>query len=154
MELATIITAVVSSLLAAISFAFSLYTYRKTMVQDRKQETLDAYNRLQIQAFDHLNLYMPSMIREIAKDPKSEEYKKISSYVARIEHFCVGINQNIYDSKVVYELAHGYLDGAIKSRIKPILESKSFNGEVYYDNTIKVLEWMEKETENRQRKTL
>ena len=86
------------SVIAAI---FSLITYRKSIVHDRQQATLDAYNQLQEQALDHLNYYMPAAIKEIAKDRRSEEYKKLSAYVARIEHFCVGVNQKIYDQKTV-----------------------------------------------------
>ena len=119
---------------SVIAAVFSLITYRKSIVHDRQQATLDAYNQLQEQALDHLNLYRPSNIKEIVKDRRSEEYKKLSAYVARIEHFCVGVNQKIYDRKTVYELAHGYLDSSIKKRIEPIIEKKNKFGHDYYAN--------------------
>lgn len=137
---------------SVIAAVFSLITYRKSIVHDRQQATLDAYNQLQEQALDHLNYYVPTQIAEIAKDPRSEEYKKISAYVARIEHFCVGVNQKIYDEKTVYELAHGYLDGGIKKRIGPIIEKKNKFGHDYYANIHAVYAWMEQETERRKKK--
>ena len=101
---------------------------------------------------DHLNYYKPARISEIAKDPRSEKYKKIGAYIARIEHFCVGVNQKIYDRKTVYELAHGYLDGGIKKRIEPIIERTNRFGHDYYANIHEVYNWMGKETEKRKKK--
>lgn len=135
-----------------VAAAFSWITYRKSIVHDRQQATLDAYNQLQEQALDHLNYYVPTQVAEIAKDPCSDEYKKVSAYIARIEHFCVGVNQKIYDEKTVYELAHGYLDGGIQKRIEPIIEQKNRFGHDYYSNIHKVYAWMEAETEKRKRK--
>ena len=135
-----------------VAAAFSWITYRKSIVHDRQQATLDAYNQLQEQALDHLNYYVPTRVAEIAKDPRSEEYKKISAYIARIEHFCVGVNQKIYDRKTVYELAHGYFDGAVRDRIEPIIERKNQSGIDYYSNIHSVYGWMEEETQKRMRK--
>lgn len=136
-----------------VAAAFSWITYRKSIVHDRQQATLDAYNQLQEQALDQLNYYVPTQVAEIAKDPRSEEYKKISAYIARIEHFCVGVNQKIYDRKTVYELAYGYLDSSIKKRIEPIIDKKQLGAsEDYYENIHAVLSWMEKESQKRKKK--
>lgn len=137
---------------SVIAAVFSLITYRKSIVHDRQQATLDAYNQLQEQALDHLNYYMPEAIKEITKNPRSEDFKKISAYIARIEHFCVGVNQKIYDRKTVYELAHGYFDGGLKTRIEPIIERKNRFGHDYYANIHEVYNWMEKETKKRKKK--
>lgn len=145
------ILSILAMVISVISGGFALYTFIWTARRDRKQATLDAYNQLQEQALDHLNYYMPAQIGEIAKDPRSEEYKKISAYIARIEHFCVGVNQKIYDRKTVYELAHGYLDSSIKKRIEPIIEKKNKFGHDYYANIHQVYDWMEAETEKRKK---
>ena len=131
--------------LSIIATVFSVVTYRNSIIHDRRQATLDAYNQLQEQALDHLNYYMPSEIVEIAKNPRSEEYKKVSSYVARVEHFCVGVNQKIYDSETVYALAKDYLDGVIRARIEPIIDRKNkFGSDNYYENIHRVYDWKEK----------
>lgn len=144
---------VVAIVLSVISGGFSFYTFIWTTRRDRKQSTLDAYNQLQEQALDHLNYYRPTEIIEIAKNPRSEEYKKISTYITRIEHFCVGVNQKIYDSETVYALARDYLDGAIKTRIEPIIDRKNqYGGDDYYENIHQVYDWMAKRKEKRERK--
>lgn len=71
---------------------------------------------------------------------RSDEYRKLSTLIARIEHFCVGIHQDIYDKDVLRELAGGFFDGAIKSRIQPIIEKKNENGVNYYSNICWVYE--------------
>jgi hypothetical protein len=141
METALSIIAIVISVLSG---CFTIYAFIWNVNRDRKQATLDAYNCLQNEALDKMNLFMPSDIREIANDPKTDKYKEISSYIARIEHFCVGVNENIYDKKVVYKLAHGYLDSSfILNRINPIIDKKQKNAdEDYYENIHKVLRWM------------
>ena len=125
------ILAIVAIVISVISGLFSAFTYIKTMERDRKQATLDAYNGLQEQVFDRLNQYAPAEIREIAKDNLSNKYKEVSGLVARIEHFCVGVNQKIYDFDTVYELAHGYFDGfSLKARIEQdVLWGRTYFGD-------------------------
>ena len=149
MDIALSVAAFAISLFSA---GFTLYTFIWTKVRDRKQATLEAYNRLQEQVLDHLNVYMPKQIAEIAKNVRSEEYKQMSAYVARIEHFCVGINQKIYDRNVVYELAKGYLDGMVKNRIEPIIVKKNRFGHDYYTNIHQFYDWMEKVCKEKERK--
>ena len=144
MELIISIIAVVISVLSGV---FAFYTFFWTAKRDRKQATLEAYNRLQAEVFDTLNTYQPEEIKDICKNTRSEEYKKLSGYLARIEHFCVGINTKIYDEKTFYSLAHGYFDGnQLRRRIEPILVSKNkFNNsdKSYYENTESVIKRME-----------
>ena len=145
-EISDIIT-IISSVSAAI---FAWGTYRKGLKHDRKQDTLDAYNQLQEQALDKLYLIDIAEMKEIAKNSRNERYKEISTYIARIEHFCVGVNSEIYDRKTVYNLAHGFLDGTILKRIEPIINIKNFDGKEYYDNTKKVIAWMNEETKKKE----
>ena len=144
MEIALSIIAIVLSIVSGI---FSFYTFRWSVKHDRKQATLEAFNRLQSEVFDNLNKYSPSEIRDICTDTKSGEYKTISGYLARIEHFCVGINADIYDRKTFYALAHGYFDGyQLRKRIEPLIESKNQSKnskELYYNDTLSVLQWMD-----------
>lgn len=146
------ILSIIAIVLSVISGGFAFYTFIWTASRDRKQATLDAYNQLQEQALDHLNYYRPAEIADIAEDPRSQAYKKVSGYIARIEHFCVGVTQKIYDRKTVYELAHGYFDGTVRDRIEPIIERKNQSGIDYYGNIHSVYGWMEEETQKRMRK--
>ena len=139
---------IVAIMLSVASGGFSLYAFLWTAARDRKQATLEAYNRLQLEVFDHLNTYRPEEICEICNDKRSAEYKTISGYLARIEHFCVGVNQRVYDKKTFYALAHGYFDGPqIRRRIDPLIQAKNSGSDkqkLFYDDTLSVLEWMEK----------
>ena len=65
MEITLSVIAVIISL---ISGFFSFYTFFWTANRDRKQMTPEAYNLLQEQVFDKLNLYSPSNISEIIND--------------------------------------------------------------------------------------
>ena len=150
MSLETILS-IIAIVLSVIFGGFALYTFFWTAARDQKQATLDAYNQLQEQSLDHLNCYRPAAVQEIVTDRRSEEYTKLRVYVARLEHFCVGVNQKIYDPKTVYELAHGYFDGGLKTRIDPIIERKN-QFEDYYANIHAVYNWMEKETDKRRKK--
>lgn len=144
------IIAVISIIIAIASVVFSIFTYYQNVIHDRKQATLEAYNRLQSEVFDMLNIYTPTEIRNICEDTKSNEYKILSGYLARIEHFCVGINEKIYDKNIFYTMAHGYFDGfLLKNRIDPLLESKNSGKtgtEIYYLNIYAVMHWMEKKS--------
>lgn len=142
------ILSVIALAISVISGGFTLYTFYWTAARDRKQATLEAYNRLQSEVFDPINTYSPEEIEEICEDTKSMEYKILSGYLARIEHFCVGVNNKIYDDKVFYSLAHGYFDGhQLRKRIEPLLDAKNnsnFNKELFYANLYSVWDWMEK----------
>jgi hypothetical protein len=120
------VLSIIAIVLSAISGVFTAYTFLWTRARDCKQATLEAYNRLQAEVFDNLNAYKPSEIRDICFNTQSEEYKIISGYLARIEHFCVGLNYGIYDKKTFYALAHGYFDkDPLRKRIEPIIEKKN-----------------------------
>ena len=145
MEVALSIIAIIVSV---ISGGFAMYTFAWTAARDRKQATLEAYNRLQTEVFDYLNTYKPSEIQEICIDNKSEKYKLISGYVARIEHFCVGLESGIYDKNTFYSLSHGYFDGdQIRKRIAPVIENKNSSKnkrEEFYGHIRSILKWMDK----------
>jgi hypothetical protein len=142
------ILSIIAIAISVISGGFTLYTFYWTAARDRKQATLEAFNRLQGEVFDKLNTYKPAEIRDICNDKKSDKYKTISGYLARIEHFCVGLNCKIYDKRTFYALAHGFFDGhQIRSRIEPLIKNKNISNnskELFYNDTLSVLAWMEK----------
>ena len=83
---------------------------------------------------------------------RSEEYKLVSSYVARVEHFAVGVNQKIYDLDTVYELSHGFLDGSIRTRIEILIERKEEGfAEEFYCNIKTLLKKMDDKTDKKRK---
>lgn len=155
MEIETILS-ILAFVGSIVSGAFAVYTYRKSVVHDKKQATLEAYNRLEAEALEPLDKLMPAKIKDIAHNPRSEEYKQITSYVARIEHFCIGVEEKIYDFDVVYKLGHGFLECRILNRIEPIIAKKnSSSDEDYYANTNAVIGRMQlRNSKRRNKKTV
>jgi hypothetical protein len=146
---------IISTVFSICSLLFSLVTYVRTIIHERKKATLEAFNVLQEQVFDPINQYAPKEIIEYSNHPTDKQYKILSGYLARIEHFCVGIVNNIYDRKTIYELAHGYLDGrALWNRLIPMMEAKNNDSqqEDYFSNIHKAMIWMDKETQKRNKK--
>ena len=137
---------IIALAISVISGGFALYTFFWTARRDRKQATLDAYNTLQEQALDTLNEYTGTEIKRIIEEKNKDEYRELGKCLARLEHFSVGVNTNIYDKQTVYELAHGYLDVAIWYKLQPVLEQKQKGKkEEYYQNYRKLVDWMRKQ---------
>lgn len=132
----------------AIGVAFGVYIYSQDSKRTSQQATLEAYTELQHSVLSKINHWKPSEIKKATEDRQSDAYKELSLYLAEIERFCVGINENIYDFDTFYKLSHGYFDserGLLKPRLLPLLEAKSDNAkEDYFTNLHKVWERMGK----------
>lgn len=134
---------VITMITAAGALVVSLITYQKTVLHDRKKDTLEAYNTLQEQALDHINNYKEREIKAFVNSDDKEMLNNLGRWLARIEHFCVGVNQKIYDKDTVYELAHGYLDLSIWHKLRPVIEKKQAGkNEKYYENFEAVVSFM------------
>ena len=144
-EAITACAATAAAIIAGVTLTKSQKDQKDGLERQKKQATIDAYNKLQEQVLDKINEYKPAEIRKIAKDKQSEEYGVIGRYLARIEHFCVGLTNGIYDYETFYALAHGYFDseqGLLMPRLLPMIEKKSEDSDVdYFENLHKV--WKE-----------
>ncbi len=78
----------IAIIISIVSLIISILTFSVNTKRARKEATLDAYNDLQEQSLDALNKYDSEVIQNIVND--NEEYAKITKYLARVEHFCVG----------------------------------------------------------------
>lgn len=123
MEITTLIISIVSIILAIVSTVHSFFVYKQTVKHDKKQATLEAFNILQEQVLDIINLYPCSNIKKIAEDARSKEYKKLTILMARIEHFSVGVNSEIYDLETVKRLAGKHFC-ALYDKLLPMIEKK------------------------------
>lgn len=125
-----------------------------------------------MQVFDNLNTYTFGEIRDVAEqwsiaieaknkyvenkegsaedfreshheyDSAVDEYRKISGYLARIEHFALGVNIGIYDARVTERSTTTYFV-MLFSKLMPILEVKNGGSakdtEVVYISKVKYL---------------
>lgn len=128
MEMMLSLAAVVISL---ASILVSVIIYWIGIRREKKQATLDAINLLQEQVFDKINMLTPKEIREIAEARNSDAYVELSSLLARIEHFCLGANENIYDARIVERAATKYFI-ALHRKLLPLLERKQGNHSVKF----------------------
>jgi len=141
---------IITNVATIAAVVWGVVQYRDNKKRENKIATIEAYSRLQNEVFDNLNRWSPSDVKSAADDPRSDDYKELSGYLARIECFCAGINQKIYDFDAFYTVAHGYFDGdrgMLKQRLLPLLNKKlELADEDYYQNLHKVWNLMEKKT--------
>lgn len=178
-----VLISIIAVLVSFATFLFTvLVTYRGEQ-REKKQATLDALNVLQEQVFDNLNQYTFRKIRNNAVQWQSsikeknafinnkegtaeefwntyheydsivDEYRKLSGYLARIEHFALGVNTGIYDAEVTERAATTYFVMLYK-KMMPILlvknngtltESKAKNEyHTEFSTLVKRLQKMEK----------
>ena len=132
-----LLISIIAILISSLSIIVSVAIYIFGISRERKQATLDAFNVLQEQVFDKLNQYTYAEIKEICdnwqraiEDKKNktkpdgevlsedenkkrerylDEYITLSGYLARIEHFALGVNTGIYDVKIAERAATVYL---------------------------------------------
>lgn len=141
MEIATFVLSIISILLAFGSAIFSWRVHKQTVIHDKKQATLDAINILQVQVFDELYDYTNSEIVAISQNNRSEEYKRITKLMARIEHFSVGVNSDIYSINITKRLAGRHFC-AIYDKVLPMIKKKreTFKNDKHYNEFEKLVE--------------
>jgi hypothetical protein len=169
-----LLIAAIAMFVSLVSIFISVVIYYKGIHREQKQATLDAINVLQEQVFDKLNQYTFAEIREICNSWKRaieekqnkketeqkglseeesqqrekyfEEYRKLSGYLARIEHFALGVNSEIYDANIAERAATSYLVMLYRGKLKPLIEVKhSGKGNTeYYAEFRKLIERIEK----------
>lgn len=134
--------------IAAISGIISITTFYCCWHRDKAQRSINAYQELQPFLF-HIYEYGKDEIETFVTNTDSEEYKVLSSCLAQIEIFAAGVRTKLYSFKTIYPLAHGYLDGVLRSQIDSLLEMKNYQNEEtgFYSNTIWLLDEMNKQSE-------
>lgn len=84
-------------ILSVVSFSWSWWVHKQSLVRERKQATLDAFNVFQCQVLDELSGYPRREIEDIAEDPRSTDYKNVSKLLPLIQKKrSFGNNQNRY----------------------------------------------------------
>lgn len=148
------VISMIAVIISIATFLVTVFIARRTEKRAKKQATLDAINTLQEQVFDKLNEYSANKIYDITttwvqatKEKKAytskkkgtaddffashpeykdifEVYREISSYLARIEHFALGVNTDIYDAEVTERATTKYFI-LLYYKIRPILAVKN-----------------------------
>ena len=131
-----------TAVLGVFSAALGVYTYFRDSGRKLCSETMAEYGRLQKEVFDQLNDWTgPDQVAEAADSPGSHGHTEINNALAKIEHFCVGLNRGVYDFETFYQLSHGYFDYKLQWLLEPLIDKKlNAHGakEDYYNNLHKV----------------
>lgn len=112
--------------ISIIALLLTLYQMVTNKNRSRKQATIDAFNRLQTEVMDKVKNLPRKDVTQFKKygpEVNWELWNTLTAYLARVEHFSVGINTKIYDIKILNRLAGGYII-SFYYRIKPIIEKK------------------------------
>lgn len=156
---------IIAVLVSGATFLFTIMVTYRGEQREKKQATLDALNVLQEQVFDNLNTYTFGEIKNISSqwqlslqekdkyvsdkqetaeefwnahheyDSAIEEYRKVSGYLARIEHFALGVNTGIYDVKVTERAATAYFAMLYKKLMSILaVKNKSTSSGANYKN--------------------
>ena len=140
MELYISLAAMIISLISVI---VSVAIYLLGIQRDKKQDTLDSFNLLQEQVFDKLNLITYSEITNICKkvdngsidDETNSKYYELLGYLARLEHFSLGVNTGIYDAKTAERAGTAFLVW-LRKKLLPVIELQEKRGNHNSDKRI------------------
>ena len=117
MELAALLLSIAAILL-------SIYQWWKDNSRQKKESTINAFYNLQNDALHELNMIiaacdgdMNSIIRG------SENWKKVTGYLSKIEHFSVGVNARVYSLEILNRMAGGYFIHMFET-LQPVIQKK------------------------------
>lgn len=137
----------IALIISFVALIFSVITFLFNAIHEKKKDTLDAFSALQSNALDGLYYYTKGQIKEISKSSnRAVEYKELSLYLSRIEHFCVGIRNGVYNKKIVNKLAGKHLV-PLYDKLTPLIEAKRRvpdAGDTYKNFEEVVRPWKEK----------
>lgn len=144
----------ISIFISIAALAFSAFSYFRSFLYERRKATLEAYDKLQ-SSLRFIYSYKKGEIEDFVYDKQSEEYKALSECLAQIEFFATGVMSHAYDFGITYDLAHGFLDMTLRSRIEHLLELKNENSsERFYQNTEDLLLKMDKTAKRKKEASL
>lgn len=121
--------------ISLISVIVSVAIYLLGIQRNKKQDTLDAFNLLQVQVFDKLNLIPYSEIAHVCKqvesgridDETNVKYYELLGYLARLEHFSLGVNTGIYDAKTAERAGTAFLV-SLHKKLLPVIALQEKRG--------------------------
>lgn len=118
------IISLIALVISLLSSAFSVYTFYSSKKQQRKCDTIEAFNRMQEQVLDKLVSYpkkdVNTLIECIDEAHAKECYDDFRAMISKIEHFAVGVNTGVYDFNTADQLGGVHLYFLYK-KVQPII---------------------------------
>ena len=123
-----------SLVLSAIALTLSLWQFFNKREREKKESTLNAFASLQKSIFDN-QLISNDRVKKVEEKIKEknfdanidEDFASITQALAKIEHFSVGINTNVYSIKILNRLAGNFIIDSY-SKLIPIIKFKRYIG--------------------------
>ena len=117
MDIAALIISILAFLLSFIQFV-------RDASRGKKEATLNAFYVLQNEAFDPLNALLSDECIDVSAITRdSDEWRMVTTALAKIEQFSVGINTNIYSIEILNRVAGAYFIRLYET-LEPIIEKK------------------------------
>ena len=132
-ELFPIICSSFSAIFAGITIIVSIVFQRKNWLREKKQNTIDAYLKLQENALTELYSHPKSFYEDIALDNQSDEYKYYSSLIAQCEHFATCIVEEVYDFDILLKISKKHLV-YVYEKTYPIIEQAQYSDRFAFSN--------------------
>lgn len=120
-------------IISVIALFLTVAQYFGEYKRKKKQDTLEAYDKLQTEVFTPLNAIRkqyPTMPLTYSFDKRAD----VTSYLAKIERFCVGVNLGIYDLNTLMRCGGAYFVRQYLY-LEPLIKEKRKrnNGGAHYD---------------------
>ena len=139
---------------SGISVIVSIGTFFINVYIERNKMTIDAYRSIQDYLYMFYEYSKDEIENFVSTDSDAEEYKVLSTSLAEIEFFATGVRSHIYNKRITYKMAHGFLDGTIRSGIDHLisLKNKYPDRKGFYNNTMWLLRYMDKKSKIKRRR--
>ena len=117
MELAALLLSIAAILL-------SMYQWWRDNSRQKKESTINAFYNLQSDALNELNMMIAAYDGDMSFIIRgSEDWKKVTGYLSKIEHFSVGINAKVYSLEILNRMAGGYFLHMFEI-LQPVIQKK------------------------------
>ncbi len=130
------IAALVSAAIALGALVHSAVTQRRTADENRKNNTINAFNSLQDNVLDKMVSIAEDDIAAIVENKDDgvkvkEAYNGYRTLVARCEHFAVGVNSGVYDINLVNDLGGKHLI-YLYQKVLPVIDEARTHDDTAY----------------------
>lgn len=115
---------IIALIISVLALLLSLVQFMRDTSRAKKESTINAFYVLQNEAFDPLNeLLIDKRVDTSAIELGSNDWRQITTSLAKIEQFSVGINTNVYSIKILNRVAGAYFIRLYNS-LEPIIAKK------------------------------
>ncbi len=130
-----IVMDIIAVVISGIALALTTFQYIIEANRQKKEATLIAYNSLQNEVFSELRKYDLGVIKK-----GDAGWNEVTTCLAKIENFSVGINTGIYSLNIVNRLGGGFFITQFE-KLRPVIEQKRTddNKSKHYDEFEKVI---------------